>query len=208
MDEKHEIPASLQLGRDRKLVKDILEGDEKALRVFFDTYLPRLYRYARHRLANPSDIDDVVQAALSQAVRRLETWRGESTLLTWLITICRHEISKELKEVALSRDLMQPFLSDELLRSTVEMIELEEDEATEQMAARAEVAQLIRFTLDQLPENYAVALEMKYIFGGSSMEIARKLSLSDSATQSLLARARRAFKELYSESLLSATQGG
>lgn len=200
--------ASIQLARDRKLVKQVLKGDEKALRTFFDTYLPRLYRYALNRLANPSDIDDVVQAVLSQAVRGLESWRGESTLLTWLVTICRHEISRELSRSKRDADMMQPFLNDDLLRAMVESQTTATEETPEQKAQRDELGQLVRYTLDQLPETHARALELKYIYGASSQEIAGELAISDSAAQSLLARARTAFRELCGEALHVAASHG
>lgn len=193
--------ASLQVSRDRKLVQQILAGDERAFNHFVDVYFPRLYRYARHRLINDSDVDDVVQAVLSQAARRLETYRGEATLLTWLVQICRHEISSSLQKTRQQTDLMAPFLNDDLLRSVVESIESGPGDNPEQQQHRHELITLIQFTLDQLPERHAKVLELKYIEGYSSREIADQIGASDEATQSLLARARRAFKEVCGEAL-------
>ena len=101
--------ASMPLARDRRLVKQLLAGDERALQAFVNEYFPRLYRYARHRLNNEADVEDVVQAVLSQAARRLETWRGEASLLTWLVQICRHEISRHLHQANQRADIMVPF---------------------------------------------------------------------------------------------------
>ena len=50
-------------------------------------------------------------------------------------------------------------------------------------------------TLNGLPERYARALEWKYGDGFSVQEIARMLGLTTIAAQSLLARAREAFKQ-------------
>ncbi len=205
MGESGNSAASLQVGRDRRLVRRILRGDERALRAFFDEYFPRLYRYARHRLHNDADVDDVVQVVLAQAARRLETYRGEATLLTWLIQICRHEISKQLKQGQRERDMMSPFLNDDLLRAVVESIETTElSGSPESDSRRLEVISLVQFALDQLPEHYARALELKYIEGYRSAEIAQRLEISDEATQSLLARARRAFREVCGAALQSA----
>ena len=190
---------TLRLRQDRQLVASILEGDERALKQFMDEYFPRLYRYARHRLGNLADVDEVVQATLTQAARRMETFRGEATLLTWLVQICRHEISRALKREVRS-DIIQPFLNDELLRAVVEQV-ADERESPELEASRSEVIGLVQFSLDQLPEHYARALEMKYVLGLGSREIARELHSSDEATQSLLARARRAFREVCGEAL-------
>jgi RNA polymerase sigma-70 factor (ECF subfamily) len=196
--------ASIQLGRDRALVKSILSGNEKALKTFVDEYFPRLYRYARHRLQNEADVDDVVQLVLSQAARRLETYRGEATLLTWLVQICRHEISKQLHRSCRDSDMMIPFLSDDLLRSVGESIETSSSAEPEAETRRTGLISLIQFALDQLPEHYAAALELKYIEGFNSREIAERLQTSDEATQSLLARARRAFREVCGEALHAA----
>ncbi len=204
MRESEADTADIQLGRDRRLVRRILRGDERALREFFDSYFPRLYRYARHRLRNAADVDDVVQATLAQAARRLETYRGEATLLTWLVQICRHEISRQLLQVTREADLMAPFLNDDLLRAVVESVEVDDADSPEAGSRRLELIGLVQFTLDQLPDNYARALELKYVEGFSSGEIAARLSLSDQATQSLLARARRAFREVCGQALQAA----
>ena len=158
-----------------------------------------MFRYARHRLGNLADVDEVVQATLSQAARRLETYRGEATLLTWLVQICRHEISRTLQRTS-RNDMMEPFLNDELLRAAVEQVA--EDSSTPELeASRRELISLVQFALDQLPEHYARALELKYVQGFGSREIAETLGSSDKAVQSLLARARRAFREVCDQAL-------
>src|SRR6185295_13253388 len=77
---------------DHALVRQMLAGDEAAFGEFFDTYFPRLFRFAVRRVAEDA-AEDVVQATLVQAIRKLGTWRGEAALFTWLCTLCRHEVS-------------------------------------------------------------------------------------------------------------------
>jgi len=204
MSESGPNTARIQLSRDRRLAKQILAGDEQAFRQFVDDYFPRLYRYARQRLRNEADVDDVVQITLTQAARRLETYRGEATLLTWLVQICRHEISKQLHQDERHADMMTPFLNDDLLRSVVESIQVDGVGSPEADTRRIELISLIQLALDQLPERYAAALELKYIDGFNSKEIAQRMDISDEATQSLLARARRSFREVCGEALHAA----
>ncbi len=52
-------------------------------------------------------------------------------------------------------------------------------------------------TLQHLPSRYARALEMKYVNGNSVFEIAQDLGLSEKAAESLLTRARNAFKDRF-----------
>ena len=62
---------------------------------------------------------------------------------------------------------------------------------------RLETVRLIQVALDQLPTHYGNALEWKYVYGFSVDEIAAKLGVGIEAAQSLLARAKRGFQEVY-----------
>ncbi len=185
----------LQIARDRRLVRGILKGDQRVLQAFYDEYFPKLYRYAARRMTSPRDIDEVVSSALAVAARRIETYRGEATLLTWLIQICRHEVAK--RHTLLSREGQKmSFLDDDVLRAAVESLEASDLDEPEAAAYRSELAASVQMALDQLPAHYADALELKYFEGFSSKEIAARFGIGDLAVQSLLARARRAFKEI------------
>src|SRR5215213_4122082 len=52
-------------------------------RVFRD-YAPRVYNLARRMVGNDADAEDVTQDVLLQVVRKLDTFRGESQIATWL----------------------------------------------------------------------------------------------------------------------------
>lgn len=201
-------PTSVRLARDRRLARRMRRGDPKAISAFCDEYLPKLYRFAVTRLPTEADVDDVVQITLANAARQISSYRGEALLLTWLIQILRREISKHLAAAG-RRDGTQPFLDDEVLRALVEAIEAPEALEPEVAASRAELTSLVQLALDQLPERYAMALEMKYARGHSSREIGQMLGIGDEAAQSVLARARRAFRDVCSEALRATLgQGG
>jgi len=191
---------STQIARDLRLVRRLRNDDEPAMREFYDTYFPKLYRYATRRLASDRDIDDVIQRVLVIAARRIETYRGEATLLTWLIGICRHEIGRHYRATA-RRDSVMQFLDDDVLRAAVESLEAPATDEPETATRRSELAATIQTALDQLPGRYAEVLQLKYFEGHSSKEIATRFGIGDDAAQSLLARARRAFREICSVAL-------
>jgi DNA-directed RNA polymerase specialized sigma24 family protein len=56
---------------------------------------------------------------------------------------------------------------------------------------------MVHGALDQLPTRYGNALEWKYVEGASVREIAGRLQLGAKATESLLTRARAAFREVF-----------
>ena len=66
---------------DQKQVERLLAGDERAFREFFDEYFDRLYRFALSRVRDkPSLAEEAAQRALCRAVRKLDGFRGESSL--------------------------------------------------------------------------------------------------------------------------------
>ena len=97
----------------------------------------------------PEDIEELVQNVLVKAIRRLETYRGEATILTWLISICRNEISQHYKKKAKTRDLIQPFMDDELLQAMVEAIESPSDDEPEARQHRNDII-LIKPVFDEI----------------------------------------------------------
>ncbi len=189
-------PDQLQIRRDRKLAKRMLRGDERAIAEFCGQYIPKLFRFARTRMPNEYEVDDVVQVVVANAARRIETYRGEATLLTWLCQICRREIAKHLTARAKHQDVV--CLSDDADASdAVDRLPADTADQPETVTGRAEAIAEIQEVLDQLPNHYAQALELKYIDGLSSKEIAAHFDMADEAAQSMLARARRAFRERF-----------
>ncbi len=78
---------------DQALAERMLAGDEEALEEFFEGMFPALYRVALPQLKDPDLARETVQSAISKAIANLGTYRGETSLATWLFTICRDEIS-------------------------------------------------------------------------------------------------------------------
>jgi RNA polymerase sigma-70 factor (ECF subfamily) len=172
------------------------KGDETAFEEFFARYFPALYRFALSRTARDADAaEEVVQAALCQAVAKLDTYRGEAALLTWLCTFCRHEISRyydRLKKHAPDVGLMEELPE---VRAALESLGRGLASCPEEELRRSELARLVQVALDHLPPRYAEALVWKYIEGLAVKEIAVRLSTGPKAAESLLTRAREAFRD-------------
>jgi RNA polymerase sigma-70 factor (ECF subfamily) len=184
------------MGEEKQLIQRMLGGDEQAFEAFFNAYFPRVYRFVLPRLNG--DIDaarEVVQAALAKAMRRIGDFRGESALFTWICQICRREAVDYIR--SRRRHVKHLVLIDDRpeLRSAIEAIEAPEEFDLVRQYGRAEVGRLVRVVLDRLPSNYGDALEWKYMEGSSVEEIGARLGIGTVAAQSLLARARIAFRE-------------
>lgn len=145
---------------DLAIARGVLSGDESAAEAFFSEYFPRLYRFARARLGGDEDAaEEVTQATLIRAVRKLHTYRGEAALFTWLCTLCRREIAASLErsgrfaETPLGDD--QPDLQAALDAAA----RLSTDPELE--TGRRELSRLVQLTLEQLPARYGDALDWK-----------------------------------------------
>lgn len=187
---------SEQPNAERELVKAMLAGDEHAFSAFFDAYFPRVYRFALPRLGgDPEACKEVVQTTLIKAMRKLASWRAEAALFTWVCQICRREIADHVR--AAKRQAGRVVLIEDSpgMREAFEQIAAPAAEGPMQMLGASETRRLIQSVLDRLPARYGDVLEWKYVDGASVEQIGERLGIGFTAAQSLLARARTAFRE-------------
>ena len=181
---------------ERDLIRRMLAGDERAFTEFFDGFFPGLFRFALHRMGRDEDAaEEVVQATLAAAISKLRTFRGESALFTWLCTFCRHEISAFYRRTGRDHPAVTLAEDDPEVAAALESLSAVSDTGPEAVLRRDETARLVHVLLDRLPPRYAAALEWKYIDGLSVHEIAGRLELTSKAAESMLTRAREAFRE-------------
>jgi len=179
---------------DRALVVRMGAGDQRAFDEFFHSSAPRLAAFAARRSGlDAASVEDIVQNTLVKAVRNLGSYRGEAALFTWLTEICRHELADVYRKAARRPD----HTSLDELSSASPQAQLRvpaQHEPTAQVETEMRRSAVVR-ALQALPERYSLALEAKYRDGFSVDEIAHSLGLTSTAAQSLLARAREAFRE-------------
>lgn len=190
---------------DRQLVDRLLAGDRAAFDAFFNEYYPKLYRFVKRRLPrDPAMAEDIAQGTLCRALESLRSYRGEAALMTWLCTLCRREMSARWRELRAFADAPELAEDDPEIRAALESL-LAGDVDPLQASTHAQVRETIRTALDYLPAPYADVLEWKYVLELSVADIAARLGRSTKATESLLTRARDAFRETFV--LLRGTSG-
>ncbi len=181
---------------DLATARKILGGDQAAFRQLFDQYFPRLYRFALSRLNGDADAaGEVVQQTFCRAVEHLDSYRGEAALYTWFCQICSNLImdlfrhrSQENRRIVFIEDSPE-------IQAVLAALTDPDGERGEADLARRDVTRLVQATLDHLPERYGDVLEWKYVDELPVAEIASRLTLSVKAAESLLGRARQAFRE-------------
>jgi RNA polymerase sigma-70 factor (ECF subfamily) len=183
---------------ERALVARLRAGDEAAFEELFDGSFQGLYRFALRRVGGDVELaKEVAQAAFCTAFQKLDGFRGEAPLFTWLCAICRSEISHHFRR----RKRLAPS-SEEVERRPAEG---EDDLVPGEMAGvspgnperdllDAELAGQVHEIVDGLPARYGRALVWKYGEGLTVAEIGARLGTTTKAAESLLTRARVAFR--------------
>lgn len=180
---------------DQELVSRMVAGHDDAFRLFFDSYFPRVYRFCVRRL-DEDTAEEVSQTVMIKAVRHIRRYRGEASLFTWLCQIARHEVSAHYRQQERHREVV--LMDDhEGVRSELESLSADPDLAPDSLADRGQGQELVQLILDHLPGDYGRVLEWKYVQGYSVDEIAGRLATTPVAVQSMLSRARNAFRKQY-----------
>lgn len=176
---------------ERELVIRLRAGDESAFETFAEHYIAGLYRFALRRLNHDRELTrEIVQSTVCKVIEKLDSYRGEAPLFTWLCACCRNEIAGHFRRAG---------------RRPKE-VELDEHIEHDQPDA-SDTTELVHAALDRLPPTYARAMEWRYLDGLDVAEVAQRLTLTYKAAESLLSRARGAFREAY-EQLTAAPVAG
>jgi RNA polymerase sigma-70 factor (ECF subfamily) len=184
---------------EKKRAQELLAGNDAHSKQFFDEFFPRLYRFAINRMSGDHEATrEVVQNSLAKILLSLSKFRGDSSLFTWMCSICSNEISDFLKRRTKYRQsivLESELVGFDGLPSAAGQTT---PETPDDVYNRDQNAVAIHLALDKLPAVYGNVLEWKYIEGLSVSEMSTRLGLSHVATQSVLYRARMAFQEVFS----------
>ena len=180
---------------EQALVDRMRRGDQRAFDEFFDTYVARLGAFASRRSSlDSAALEDVVQVTMINAMRGLATFRGGSSLFTWLCQICRNHLA-DIARKAQRQPRVQSLDVVTEARPSAEIIELTDFRDPLDECADDSTRHAVRAAINRLPASYARILELRFGDELTVPEIARFLQLSESAAESRLTRARQAFRD-------------
>jgi RNA polymerase sigma-70 factor (ECF subfamily) len=172
--------------REQAIRNAVLGGDTAAWRAWYDEHFDRLAAYARWRCGGLAELaEEVIQEAWLTAVRRLREFDpARGPFFAWLCGIAanaarnavrgRRRLWKRSRPLAEAADPPAPAGRDE-------------QEKAERVAA----------ALAALPDHYEAVLRAKYLDRRTVEQIAAERGDSAKAVESLLSRARQAFREAY-----------
>lgn len=178
---------------DLELAQQILNGDETALQTFYQRYFTRLYRFVYYQVGGShDDAQDVLQDALVAALKSLHSYRGDSTLYSWLCGVAWNKAADFRR-----REYRMAQVEQRSIKEVRESIEVDGPPSPDMALLHQESRERINETLQSLPEHYRQVLVLKYAEGLPVADIAEIMHRTFKSTESLLTRARSAFRDNY-----------
>lgn len=169
-----------------ELIERVLAGDAVAARTMYDAHVDRVYRLC-YRMAGEDHLaQDFTQETFVRAFTKLDGFRGDSALGTWIGAIATSVSLNGLRKVKRFRD-RETDLSEELRRGPGSA-DLEPD--LQEKLTRA---------IDGLPEGYRTVFIMHDLEGYTHEEIGQTLGVQAGTSKSQLFRARRKLRDELAE---------
>jgi RNA polymerase sigma-70 factor (ECF subfamily) len=174
---------------DAELIRRVRSRDEAAIRAIMQSNNRRLYRIARGILRNDAEAEDVVQETYVRAFTHLESFRGDSSLATWLARIAMNEALGRLRRRRPSVDLatLRPGV---LEAQIIQFPHAATSEDPEKTMAQREIQHVVEQAIDELPEAFRMVFITRVIEGMNVEETADILGLKSETVKTRLHRAR------------------
>ncbi|MBP6872357.1 MAG: RNA polymerase sigma factor [Bacteroidales bacterium] len=168
--------------------RDIIErskrGNRQAQYQLYRQYAKAMFNICNRMMNDRADAEDMLQESFSEAFRRLDSFRNESTFGAWLkmivINRCINEIKRKKTQLEFFDD-MSPF-------------EDEEDLTDDQSAGLS--PERIKKAMEDLPKGSRMIFSLYLLEGYDHQEISEILNISESNSKTQYMRAKQRIKEI------------
>jgi RNA polymerase sigma-70 factor (ECF subfamily) len=169
---------------EEKLIERVLDGDEAAARQLYDGHVDRVYRLC-YRMAGDEELArEFTQDTFVRAFGRLDQFRGDAALSTWLYSITKSVVLNGLRKVK---------------RIRTREVDMEETPALPVQArksrAEPDLKQRLHAAIDRLPDIYRMVFVMHDVEGYTHAEIGSSLEVAVGTSKARLHRARQMLQE-------------
>ena len=175
---------------DMALVERCRRGDLAAFEELYRAHAGKLFSVACRLLGNATDAEDLLQEIFLSAHRKLEGFRGESALGTWLYRLATNHCLDHLRSRAARMNQVTDALDDEPSQANVGSRGLAEQTVTKMDLERA---------LARLPEGCRAAFVLHDVEGLEHREVGEALGIAEGTSKSQVHKARQRLRALLLE---------
>jgi RNA polymerase sigma-70 factor, ECF subfamily len=172
------------------------EGDEIALNGLVRELVPHIERQLLRYPVSDEDRRDLLQTTLMQVVRRLGSFRGDSSFSTWLFRVTANEALMLMRSQRRQRSRVVGGLDLEDLAALPAMNDANSQERSDVLVANHERDLRVRAAVADLPQDYREVVLAHYNEDLGLQQIADRLELTESAVRSRLHRARARLRDV------------
>jgi RNA polymerase sigma-70 factor (ECF subfamily) len=185
----HAAPASR--AEEQALIERCRKGDLAAFDAIYRAHAGRLYSLACRMLGNPADAEDLLQDIFLAAYRKLDGFRGESALGTWLYRLATNLCLDHLRSRAAKASQVTGALEDEPALADV---------GSRRLAERTVQKMDLERALEQLPDGCRTAFVLHDVEGLEHREVAEMLGIAEGTSKSQVHKARLRLRTLLGRS--------
>jgi RNA polymerase sigma-70 factor (ECF subfamily) len=168
--------------------------EQKDFPAIYAEYRPKIVGYLR-RLVGDADAEDVAQEVFEKVGKALESFRGDSSLSTWIYRIATNAATDHLRKFAPEQVLDSPNVSPDDDTSTDGTLPDEVVPVLDTLLIRKDMNECIRGIVESLPDNYRSVLVLSGFEGLTNAEIAEVAGISLDTVKIRLHRARVRLKK-------------
>jgi len=168
-------------------------------------YNQRLFRVARAILKDDADAEDALQDAYVQAYRKIDTFRGDAEISTWLTRIVINQALMRVRSRTRDRNVVSFTQHGEVARE-LEVADAKAESPSD-AALRGEVRKVIERRIDELPEAFRTVFVMREVEEMTARETADALDIPEATVRTRLFRARALLREALDRDMDSARGG-
>ena len=177
---------------EQQLISQLKARDDAALETLMAQYEAKVFGLARRVTGNREDAEEVLQDVFLTVVQKIETFRGDSKLSTWIYRVATNAALMKLRKrpkvqmLPLEEELGPGMTAEGAIAEPV----LDWTRLPPEQLERKELVQRIEQAMEQLPEEYRSVFALRDIEGLKAEEACEVLNLSVAALKSRLHRAR------------------
>lgn len=187
---------------EKEIIALIKKDDEQAYKLLSRLYGKDILLKAKSITKNHEDAEELTQDTLLKIRKGIFSFRGESSLKTWIFRIISNLSINRLKkvkrrgsDVTTSLDAAISASANEESFSTFADILPSSDMSPADILERSDNEAIMNEAMQSLPKEYAEIMHMRVAEELSYEEIAQKLGLSIGTVKSRIARARDCLRE-------------
>ena len=180
---------------DRQLVERLRDGDATAVPELQATYGARIYQLAFRYMKNREDAEEVMQDVLLRVYRKIDTFRGDAALSSWIYRITFNTAMSRLRTLKYSRPAEVPHETVSRADPGVPREVPDWSDLADDRLLRSEMRSRLVSALSGLPDIYRGAVLLRDVQGLSTEEASAVLGVKPQTLKSRLHRGRLILRE-------------